>query len=188
MTFTVSRLMYIPATVSSTSPNHHRPRSLSPSAKALLAASAAMLMVWHVDAQVSERGTFQQSVNIEAPTFHDLTPNIGLIYDSNGLDGPVGMGWTLIAGSQITRSSAASGAPRYDASDHLSLDGLEIRPCAPLQNNISCTTGGTHATRVETFYRLIGDPSSNTWTVWHPDGTRYVHGSHSVTRHHRSAR
>lgn len=129
---------------------------------------------------VTDRGSYQTSIPIEVPSFHDITPEIALVYDSNTRNGPLGYGWSLMAGSQITRSSKPTGVPHYDASDQLWLDGMELFPCnpplpLPPPNSTSCKTGGTHTTRVENFGRISLDTEKNTWTLWNRDGTRFIY-------------
>jgi hypothetical protein len=107
---------------------------------------------------------------------------VRLVYDSSTGNGPLGMGWTLDVGSRITRSSAGRGAPHYDGTDKLWLDGLELVPCGGNVVSVSCATHGTHATRVETYRRIRQHKqdgtttdehiASNRWTVWERDGTR----------------
>jgi hypothetical protein len=39
----------------------------------------------------------------------------------------------------------------------------------------SCSTGGTHATKVESYLRIVRDEGANTWTVWRGDGTELTY-------------
>ncbi len=127
-------------------------------------------------ADVSDLGAYQTSVSIEAPAFHAIAPSIRLVYTSNGGNGPLGLGWSLQAGSRISRTSAATGVPHYDATDQLWLDGMELTPCAQALQSASCRTGGSHTPRVEGFNRITQDLATNTWTVWKRDGSRFVYG------------
>src|SRR5205823_4448914 len=116
-------------------------------------------------ADVADNGSYQNSISVEVPAFHEITPVIRLIYDSNAGNGPLGLGWSLAASSQITRTSRMQGVPHYDATDQLWLDGMELLPCAGAPQSVSCSTGGTHTTRVEGVTRITQDTATNTWTV-----------------------
>jgi hypothetical protein len=123
-------------------------------------------------ADVTDAGTYTTSVDVDVPSFHGITPIIRLNYDSNAGDGPLGVGWSLSVGSQITRASRFRGAPRFDATDQFWLDGLELLPCVAASLSASCRAGGTYTTRIETYARIRLDEASNTWTLWRPNGTR----------------
>jgi virulence plasmid B protein len=125
-------------------------------------------------ADVTDAGTYQTSVIVEVPPFHGIAPIIRLGYDSNAGDGPLGIGWSLSIGPQIVRTSRFMGAPRFDATDQLWLDGVELLPCAEATLSASCRAGGTHTTRIETYTRIRLNKASNTWMVWRPNGTRLV--------------
>jgi RHS repeat-associated protein len=143
-------------------------------------ALAALLSVWvstSLHAEVSARGSYQTSIDILVPKFHTIAPSIRLFYDSNGGNGPLGMGWSLSAASEITRTSRLKGAPRYNGDDQFWLDGMELVPCASAPQSASCTSNGTHATRVEAYKRITRDDNANTWTVWDRDGTRYLYAA-----------
>ncbi|GEP61008.1 FG-GAP-like repeat-containing protein [Reyranella soli] len=138
---------------------------------ALLVASGGTAL-----SEVTDAGTYWTSVEVDVPSFHEITPVIRLDYDSNAGDGPLGIGWSLSVGSQITRTSKFRGAPRLDAkeNDQLWLDGVELIPCADATLSASCQAGGTHTTRIETYTRIGLDEASNTWTLWRPNGTRLI--------------
>lgn len=127
------------------------------------------------EAAVSDHGTYQTSIPVQVPEFHRITPSIRLNYDSRAGNGALGVGWSLQAGSQITRASRLNGVPRYDATDQLWLDGMELLPCGAAVRSISCSSGGTHTTRVEGVTRIRHDTVTNTWTLWRRDGTRYLY-------------
>ena len=147
-----------------------------------LAAVIALGVAQAASAGVDALGSYETVVPIEVPPFHAITPQVRLVYDSSTGNGPLGMGWTLDVGSRITRSSAGRGAPHYDGTDKLWLDGLELVPCGGNVVSVSCATHGTHATRVETYRRIRQHKqdgtttdehiASNRWTVWERDGTR----------------
>jgi hypothetical protein len=106
-------------------------------------------------AGVTDRGSYQKSVSIEAPAYHGIAPSVQLNYDSNNGNGPVGLGWSLNAGSQISRTSSGRGVPHYNSTDQFWLDGMELIPCASASQSASCRTGGTHSTRVESYRRIL---------------------------------
>jgi len=131
--------------------------------------------------QAPFNGSFTQEVAIEVPAFRGLEPKLKLVYDSNaGLQaggatpGYVGVGWRLEGLPDIVRVSPGRGAPRFDGSDVYLLDGEELVSCGAIANpSPSCSTGGTHTTKVESFRRIQYDGNANVWTVWDRDGTRY---------------
>jgi RHS repeat-associated protein len=103
-------------------------------------------------------GSLRATVPIEVPAFHGLEPQVALAYDSQLGTGVVGVGWTLAAGSMITR-------PGYEVADEFHLDGNKLVP--------NCTKfGGTHCTRVESYQRITRDQAANAWYVWRRDGTK----------------
>jgi len=110
------------------------------------------------------------------PGFRDLTPNLALTYDSSGGNGWVGVGWSLDGVGLIERASPGKGAPRYNATDVFLLDGEELVACVAGMVSPSCTTGGTHATKVESYQRiaLTGTGQGSRWTVTQKDGTRRI--------------
>ncbi|WNG62078.1 hypothetical protein F0U59_50780 [Archangium gephyra] len=66
--------------------------------------------------------------------------------------------------------------PAYAAGDLFLLDGQDLIPCSAAGNSSpSCSTGGTHATRIESYLRIKYDAAANTWTVWRKDGTRVAY-------------
>src|SRR5688572_16944690 len=107
-------------------------------------------------------GSMQTGVPIEVPAFHGLEPALSLAYSSSGGTGSAGVGWNLAGFSTIERASAGQGAPRYDGYDVFLLDGQELVPCAQGMVSPSCATGGTHATKLESYQRVAF--SQNTWT------------------------
>src|SRR5262249_51764126 len=86
-------------------------------------------------------------------------------------NGFVGVGWSLTGFSVIQRASKRRGAPAYNAGDIYLLDGQELVPCASGSLSPSCTTGGSHSTKIESYQRHQFDPGSNTRTVWDRTGT-----------------
>ncbi|HEY3353039.1 MAG TPA: FG-GAP-like repeat-containing protein [Polyangia bacterium] len=109
-------------------------------------------------------GRFTTSVPIGVPPFRGLEPAVALQYSSSAVNGFVGLGWSLAAGSTINRVSSSRGAPRFDATDLYLLDGQELVPCT--------TLGGTHCTRIQSYERITWDAGASRWYVWSKDGTK----------------
>lgn len=126
---------------------------------------------WAVDAS---HGTYSDAIPIEVPAFRDITPELALGYDSSGGSGELGVGWTLEGVSVIERASPGKGAPRYHDGDIFLLDGKELVECAPDSVSPSCTTGGTHASKIESYERiaLVGTGAGSRWTITSKDGIR----------------
>ncbi|HKE15955.1 MAG TPA: FG-GAP-like repeat-containing protein, partial [Kofleriaceae bacterium] len=112
----------------------------------------------------SFRGSFHQSIRIEVPRFHDLEPDLALVYDSAAGNGWVGVGWGVSGSSQIARVSPGRGAARYADGDVFLLDGVELVADAGL--------GGTHREKFDRFRRISRDPASDAWTVVEKNGVR----------------
>ncbi|WPB78997.1 FG-GAP-like repeat-containing protein [Archangium violaceum] len=117
-------------------------------------------------------GAFSTSELIAVPSFHGQEPSLRLTYSSTGGSGTAGAGWGLEGFSSIGRASAGKGTPRYDGGDLFLLDGQELVACTAGSSSPSCTTGGTHATRLESYQRIKFDAAANTWTMWRKDGSR----------------
>ncbi len=115
-------------------------------------------------------GVFSQTISIEVPAFHGVEPRAALSYSSSAKNGFPGVGWNLSGVGTIRATKNGRGVPAYAAADVYLLDGMELVPCALASLSPSCTTGGTHATKEESYQRIrqVG----NTWSVWTKDGTR----------------
>lgn len=120
--------------------------------------------------EVTGDGRFRQSVPVAVPAFHNLTPTVGLAYDTRVGNGIAGWGWQLTGDSEIRRVSRGRGAPRMEASDDYTLDGQRLIACtSQLFKAVSCRTGGTHSTERETFRRITR--AGSLWRVTDKDGT-----------------
>jgi hypothetical protein len=117
-------------------------------------------------------GSLSHGIPIEVPPFRGLEPRLALSYSSEGRNGFVGVGWSLSGLSTIERTNAGGGTPWFNASDGYRLDGQDLIPCASGSASPSCTSGGTHSTKVESYLKIRFDAGANTWTVWGRDGTR----------------
>ncbi|MGN8120020.1 toxin TcdB middle/N-terminal domain-containing protein, partial [Labrys sp. 22185] len=134
----------------------------------------------------SFNGSFTQSVSIAVPAYHGLEPKVSLRYDSNAgaraggyWAGLAGVGFSLSGLSDITRSSAVGGTPRYADTDEFVLDGDRLVACTAGMTSPACTTGAAgdgvsyYATRVESFVRVkrIVSGTTTSWEVAARDGT-----------------
>ena len=144
----------------------------------------AALVAWPAGAQDASRGdakpqeqvepfygSFGTSVPIEVPGFHGIEPGLALSYNSASGNGFAGVGWSLSGLSTIERASPGKGAPKYDGLDIFLLDGQELIPCTAAMVSPSCTTGGSHATKIESYRRITRDEAGNRWEVTSRDGT-----------------
>ncbi len=113
-------------------------------------------------------GASQHRIAIDVPTWHGLEPALAIAYSSSARYGALGFGTTLEGTSIIERVSATRGAPTYTAADTYLLDGEPLLRCAAGNSSPSCTTGGTHATKRESFARIV--QAGTTWTVTSPTG------------------
>src|SRR5712691_7604878 len=110
-------------------------------------------------------GSFGYSIPIEVPAFHGLEPRLALAYSSEGRNGMLGVGWTLAGFSTIERANSGRGTPHFDANDIYLLDGQELVACVTGSASPSCTSGGTHSTKIESYLKIRFDSPTNTWTV-----------------------
>jgi RHS repeat-associated protein len=119
-------------------------------------------------------GSLSRSVPIEVPSFHGLEPKLAFTYSSEGRNGFLGVGWRLSGISTIERVNAGLGTPRWGATDTFILDGQPLIACVAGMQSPSCTSGGTHATKDESYLKILFESTANTWTVWGRDGTRTI--------------
>ncbi len=129
---------------------------------------------WNVAAG---HGSYSDAIPLKLPAFRSITPEFGLRYDSSSGNGALGVGWGLAGVSVVERASPGKGVPRYDDSDIFLLDGGELIPCAPDSVSPSCTTGGTHTTKIESYRRITksGSGIASRWTITAKDGVRRVY-------------
>jgi virulence plasmid B protein len=64
---------------------------------------------------------------------------------------------------------------KFDGSDIYLRDGEEIISCTSSMTSPSCTSGGTHVMRVETYERIKRDTAANSWEVTQRDGTKLLY-------------
>ena len=120
-------------------------------------------------------GSFGEYIPVKVPAFHGIEPTLGLSYNSMRSGALAGVGWRIAGISEIERASPRRGAPRYDETDIFLLDGQELVACVPGMVSPSCATGGTHATKVETYLRIRAGDLGNLWEVWRQDGTKVTY-------------
>ncbi|WP_158596251.1 toxin TcdB middle/N-terminal domain-containing protein [Oleomonas cavernae] len=130
-------------------------------------------------------GDFNESVAIAVPVFHGLEPQLSLQYNSSaglragGLNAALlGVGWSLAGVSDIVRTAPVNGTPRFDANDEYQLNGERLVACVTGVVSPSCSTGGTHATRRESYQRI--NFASNAWTVTAQNGTKSIYKPVSI--------
>lgn len=130
-------------------------------------------------------GAFSYQVGIEVPPFRGLEPGITLSYQSgaplqysgNGA-GWMGIGWRLDGVPTIERGLRGGGSPAFTTpysagGDIFLLGGEELILCQSGTVSPSCATGGTHATRIESYRRVSYSSVTNYWSVTDRDGTVY---------------
>jgi len=125
-------------------------------------------------------GAFARSFNLDVPPFFELTPKLRLGYNSgdnrqHSGDGfsLLGVGWTLSGGGLIERKSSRGGLPKFDATDRFELDGNGLMDCVVegmTRETPSCSAGGTHTARYETYERIRKIAGDNSWQVTARDG------------------
>src|SRR5262249_33035502 len=106
-------------------------------------------------------GSAKESISIDVPPMHGITPKLAIAYGSRAPNGPLGVGWSLRGTSTIERVSPGRGAPHYDSTDQFLLDGVELvtcpscnpkfGPCPMPVDSPSCNCGGTHAAKFENY-------------------------------------
>jgi RHS repeat-associated protein len=122
-------------------------------------------------------GAYQDGIPIAVPPFHGIEPHLSLAYSSQGNNGFVGVGWSLGGFDYIERASVGRGAPGYSAADVFVFDGRELIPCVAGSASPSCTSGGTHSTKIESYTRIAFDSNANAWTFTAKNGVRTVYSA-----------
>jgi Salmonella virulence plasmid 65kDa B protein len=117
-------------------------------------------------------GSLSQSISLQVPAFRGLEPRLGLGYSSEAGNGFAGVGWGLGGVSVIQRAGPGRGTPHYDANDIYLFGGQELLTCPTPVASVSCSNGGTHSTRNESYTKIL--KNGETWTIWSPDGTRTI--------------
>jgi RHS repeat-associated protein len=125
------------------------------------------------DEEIAEKvnqtfGSFLTEIDIDVPEFRGLEPELKLLYNSNGNNGWLGMGWSLGGTSFIQRGAPGGGTASFNNSDAFFLDGEELIPC-------SIFSGGTHCTKYQSYVRIFRDNANDSWHIWQKDGTKQVY-------------
>lgn len=106
---------------------------------------------------VSQNGSAQYQIALALPAGRrGLTPQLGLVYDSNGSRGVAGLGWSLAGASIISRcektvaqDGVAQGV-RNQTTDGYCLDGNRLR----LVGGTYGAAGSTYRTELNSFSRI----------------------------------
>lgn len=139
-----------------------------------------------LQSSVSSSGSFNTTVPIELPPYHGLQPALSIVYDSQGGDGWLGVGWNLTGLLTIRRTSPGKGTPNYNSSDVYYLDGMELIDCRKFAENPteviqspSCKykvseNYQAYTTKIESYNRIAFDPASLYWFIWDKAGTLFT--------------
>lgn len=172
-------------------------------AATLLALSAAC---GHAQVAVSESGTASWSQPIAVPPgIAGMQPNLALLYSGSGINGPLGLGWSIQGIFQITRcpdTKAIDGAVRgvrYIAADRLCLDGQRLiqtdpggtpSPFPQTNDSLGLSTGSReYRTEIDTHARIRAYGSANGvaangpayFKVWTKSGQIFEYGNNANT-------
>jgi len=162
------------------------PEPLEPQMQALSATSNAGLVPESKEPQaplpqVRHNGSLGYAFPIDLPDFRGLEPDIVLDYSSSrkrrtggGYQGWLGYGWGISGYDVVERARPRNGSPRYDSSDTFVLNGMELVACEVGTVSPSCSTGGTHATKNESYLRIRLDATANQWTITDRTGVRTI--------------
>lgn len=132
-------------------------------------------------------GTYNLPI-VVPPGRNGVQPNVSLSYSSRSGNGIAGVGWSLSAGSAISRcppTLAQDGKTdriRFDSSDRLCLDGQRLVP-----ESSSATygdSGTVYRTEIDSFVRVFQNNSlsNTTFTVVLPNGTTRSYGNGTDSR------
>ncbi|XWN32955.1 MAG: toxin TcdB middle/N-terminal domain-containing protein [Devosia sp.] len=132
--------------------------------------------------QTFSNGAFVHRIPIETPDFHDIEPNLSLVYSSNqrlrysGLvQGLTGVGFRLDGIPVIERARRNRGVPAFDSNDVYLLSGQEMVRCSDAARSPSCEVpGGNWTTRIESYQRIRYAGGNNEWIVTRKDGVKYT--------------
>ncbi|MCC5855649.1 MAG: VCBS repeat-containing protein [Idiomarina sp.] len=104
--------------------------------------------------RVSESGSASISVPIDLPPVQGISPDVSFVYDSQSGDGQLGVGWSLAAGSGITRcpqNIAMDGQQlgvTYTEHDRLCWNGQRL---VPADGSTSYWSAQTYRTEIDSF-------------------------------------
>ncbi|KAF7788913.1 hypothetical protein PRUB_a2015 [Pseudoalteromonas rubra] len=141
--------------------------------------------------RVSEAGSATYSLPIELPQgIAGVTPSVSLMYNSQQGDSSVALGWSLNAGSSISRCRAVlaidgySGPVAFDETDKYCLDGQRLIEVDNIDWPIS--NGVPSATYVlekdaQLFIERYDTGNSEYFVVYGKDGSKKVFGGESAS-------
>jgi hypothetical protein len=143
--------------------------------------------------QVSGTGSAQYSIPIWVPPGpRGVQPAISLVYDSQSGSGPLGIGWSLVGLSSITRCNrtyAQDGAPApvtLTYNDVFCLDGKRLRLTSSEQLNTYGQDGTTYQTEVADFSNVTAHSAAGNgpayFTVRRKDGLTYEYGNGPLSK------
>ncbi|WP_171041058.1 SpvB/TcaC N-terminal domain-containing protein [Pseudoalteromonas aurantia] len=123
-----------------------------------------------------------------APGRNGVQPKISLNYSSRSGNGIAGMGFSLSAGSQISRCAATYAQdgftqnPQYNDNDKLCLDGQRLISV----DGVYGQEGTVYRTEIESFVRVTQsggfNSASTSFTVEYPNGTVAKYGHDDTSR------
>ena len=107
--------------------------------------------------------SFGHAVSVSVPDYYGVEPKLAVTYNANGPVGLAGPGWNLAGFSVIDKRGPSHGIPQYGSTDRLFLDGQELIACSSTTGSPGCAAGGTHATKLESFSKIVR--TGDTFTV-----------------------
>lgn len=123
-----------------------------------------------------------------------MQPNVSLAYSSRSGNGVAGFGWSLSAGSAISRCAAtpaqdgSGSGVTYGSKDKLCLDGQRLIVVSGQYG----ASGSEYRTELDIFAKIVQSGSMNSssswFTVYHKNNTKSVYGSTSGSKHIASGR
>ncbi len=143
------------------------------------------LVVGSIPAKFSvNQGAASYSIPIELPAgVAGMKPDLAIAYNSNGGNGPLGIGFQLNGLSQIHRCGATiaqdgfKGGTYFDERDRYCIDGQRLVAI----NGIPGAEGTEYRTEIDTFSKIVShnDGSANGplyWEVWTKSGQHMRYG------------
>jgi len=119
--------------------------------------------------KVSETGAATYTIPLTVPPgAAGMTPNLALVYNSQGGNGVLGMGWSLSGLSAITRCPATlaqdgfKGGINYDANDRYCLDGQRLVAVSGAYG----ADGAEYRTETESYTRVISYGTAGNGPAW----------------------
>ncbi len=161
-------------------PDHPGPVSFNPNSIKDLKAADPSSGIDLVEAPGgNSQGSAKLSFPIRLPKGRGAhQPSLGLVYDSSGADGWVGVGWDLPVSS--VSIDTRYGVPLYDGEERYLLDGEALVPVAAVATCAGGQAGRPYQARVERDFKRVvrcGPDTTGYWfEVTDKGGTLYVYG------------